>query len=183
MIYLTILFRVVYNFIRLNFIKLFRYNKFIFTPIQLLSVNTKIDIRGGSSKFHLLGRINARRDVTFAIRNGSLVIGRNVFFNSGCSITCHEDIKIGDNCLFGPNVLFYDHDHIYGQGKLVNTEGYTKAPIELGQNIFIGANSIILKGTTIGDNCVIGAGTILKGNIPPNSLVYQKKEIIINPIV
>ncbi|ULO08640.1 acyltransferase [Paenibacillus sp. 19GGS1-52] len=183
MMYINMIIRVIYNLFRLNILKLFRHKGIFFTQIQFLSVNTRIDIRGRNSRLTFKGRVSARTGVTLAVRNGDLVIGNNVFFNNGCIVTCHERIKIGDNCLFGPNVLFYDHDHIYGHGKIVNKEGYKKAPVELGNNIFVGANSVILKGSIIGDNCVIGAGTIIKGIIPANSLVHQKVEVVIKPIV
>ncbi|BBB90123.1 MAG TPA: acyltransferase [Methylomusa anaerophila] len=183
MLYITAAIRIIYNFIRLTILKLFHFHGVFFRPLQLLSVRTSIDIRGRKSRLVLGNRVSARPGVTLAIRDGSLEIGDNVFFNKGCFITCHDHIKIGNDCLFGPNVIFYDHDHIYGPGKIVNKEKYTTAPVELGKNILIGANSVILRGTKIGDNCVIAAGTVVKGEIPADSIVYQKKELIIRPVV
>jgi acetyltransferase-like isoleucine patch superfamily enzyme len=156
--------------------------RFFFNPIQLLSIRTSIDIKGKQSIIRLGHRVTARPGVTIAVRNGNLEIGANVFFNKGCSVTCHENIRIGDNCLFGQNVLIFDHDHIFGQGKTVNREGFKKSPVEIGSNVWVGANTIILRGSNIGDNCVIAAGTIVKGNIPSESVVYQKRELTIKPV-
>ena len=47
---------------------------------------------------------------------------------------------------------------------------------EIGKNVWIGANTVILRGTKIGDNCVIGAGTIVKGDFPENSIIVQNRE-------
>lgn len=179
MIYITAVLRIICNFIRLTILQILYYNRISFRPYQLLAVDTSIDIRGKNSRIVLGKRVSARAGVTFAIRDGVLEIGDNVFFNKGCYITCHDNIKIGNDCLFGQNVLLYDHDHIYGHGKIVNKEGYKTSPVELGKNVFVGANCVILRGTKIGDNCVIAAGTIIKGEIPSDSLVYQKKELII----
>ena len=59
---------------------------------------------------------------------------------------------------------------------------YKTAPVEIGNNVWIGANTIILRGTKIGDNCVIGAGSIVKGNVLSNSVFLQKKENMVKEI-
>lgn len=174
--------KIIYNLLKLNIINLFHKKAIVFNPVQLLSLGTIIDIKGEQSRIKLSPKVITRSDVTIAVRNGNLEIGANVFFNKGCSVTCHESIKIGDNCLFGQNVLIFDHDHIYGQGKTVNLEGFKKSPVEIGSNVWVGANTIILRGSKIGDNCVIAAGTIVRGSIPPESVVYQKRELTIKPV-
>lgn len=54
--------------------------------------------------------------------------------------------------------------------------------MHIGKNVWIGAGCIILKGTTIGDNCVIAAGSIVTGNVESNNIYVQKKETTILPI-
>lgn len=56
------------------------------------------------------------------------------------------------------------------------------SPISIGNHCWIASDMIILKGSKIGDNCVIGAGCVIKGDIPPNSLVKQRKVLEISPI-
>lgn len=58
----------------------------------------------------------------------------------------------------------------------VAAKQYKTAPIRIGNNVWIGANCVILRGTVIGDNSVVGAGTVLKGIYPPDSLIVQKRE-------
>ena len=53
---------------------------------------------------------------------------------------------------------------------------FKTAPVVIGSNVWIGANTVILRGTVIGDNCVIGAGCVVRGEIPANSVVTQKRE-------
>lgn len=66
---------------------------------------------------------------------------------------------------FSPNIVF---------------EMNRGAKVRLGKNCWIGANTVILRGTTIGDNCVIGAGCIVTGDIPSNSVYIQKRSTEIN---
>lgn len=112
---------------------------------------------------------------------GKLHIGKNCFFNRNCSIHCHDSITIGENTIFGENVQLYDHDHKFNTSTNGILSGYNTAPITIGKNCWIGANVTILKGTKIGNNCLIAAGSIVKGVIPDNSLMYNKLETTIKP--
>ena len=58
-------------------------------------------------------------------------------------------------------------------------QGYSKAPVVIGRDCWIGSSVIILKGVTIGDNSIIGAGSIITENIPSESIVKPKSLIII----
>lgn len=110
-----------------------------------------------------------------AATGGEITIGEKSFFNQFVIIAARESISIGKYVKFGPGVKVYDHDHNYGAEGVF--EGYTTSPIIIGDNVWVGANAIILKGTTIGSNCVIGAGAVVKGNIPDNTLVVQDSKL------
>lgn len=110
-----------------------------------------------------LGKVYAREHTYIsAVENGMIRIGSDVHFNRNCSIVCRDSISVGDGCIFGPNVYIYDHDHRFDQFGVSKSE-YTHAPVDIGRNCWIGANAVILKGTSIGENCVIGAGVVLGG--------------------
>lgn len=88
-------------------------------------------------------------------------------------ITCIDHITIGDGCQFGQNVVIVDHDHNFrneGEGALISS------PITIGNNVWVGANCVILRGVTIGDNAVIAAGSVIHDDVPADSVIYQKKE-------
>lgn len=111
--------------------------------------------------------------------NGKLKIASNNFFNSGCSINCFFEISIGENCQFGEGVKFYDHDHQYkDKNTKINTQGYSFGSIKVGQNCWFGSNVIILKGVTIGDNVVIGAGCIIHKDVPSNAVIVNKQSLV-----
>lgn len=125
--------------------------------------------------------IMTKKRVSLASIGGQLTVDDNVFFNRNNIIVCHKKISIGKNCSFGPNVVIYDHDHKFGiQG--IEVGEYNTSPIIIEENCWIGANVTILRGTHIGSCCVIGAGSIVKGEIPPHSLVTSDRKMIITPI-
>lgn len=85
----------------------------------------------------------------FIEEDGLLKIGKNVFFNSYCSITAREKISIGDNCIFGENVKLYDHNHKHSGGdKLISQQGFVSDEIVIDEDCWIGSNVTILKGGT-----------------------------------
>lgn len=110
---------------------------------------------------------------------GKLIIGDGVYMNRYCMISAHEEVTIGDHCLFGPGVRVFDNNHKFSPKNGVSTDLST-APIHIGKNCWIASNVIILKGSTIGDNCVIGAGCIIHGDIPTGSVVKCKQDLIIS---
>ena len=108
-------------------------------------------------------------------KGGKLEIGKNFGMSNGCVVTAYDHIKIGDNVMLGPNVLIYDQDHDYQAEGGVAAMKFKTAPITIGNNVWIGANTLILRGTTIGDNTVVGGGTVVKGDFPANSVIIQKR--------
>lgn len=118
----------------------------------------------------------------FLVSDGELQIGDNVGFNTNGIIACHEKIKIGNNVEFGPNVCVYDHDHDFRAEGGLKAHKYKTAPVTIGEGTWVGANAVILKGSQIGNDCVIGAGSIVTGIVPDGSILTQKRESSIKPI-
>lgn len=98
------------------------------------------------------------------IENAKCSIGDKVFMNHNCSITCANEITIGDNCNLANNIVIDDHDHNIGDTGVV--AGLNSKPIHIGNNVWIGANITILKGVTIGDGAIVAAGAVVRQDIP-----------------
>lgn len=132
-------------------------------------------------------KINAgayiRHNCSIVVEDGHLEIGSRFFLNSGSSINVHHRVKIGDDCIFGEGVKIYDHNHVFKKANQpFNQQGFSVGEIVIGNNVWLGTNVVVLKGTFIGDNVVIGANAVVKGNIPPNSVVTAGREMVIKPI-
>lgn len=127
-------------------------------------------------------RIYIRSNVSINTEDkGSLILGNKVFINRNSIISCREKIIIKDNCIIGPNVCIYDHDHKFGSNGV--EDGYISEEVIIEENCWIGAGAIILKGSHIGKNSIIAAGTIVKGKYPSNSMVYNKRECIVKELI
>ena len=111
----------------------------------------------------------SRRCMISTQKKGAILkIGNKCGF-SGAAISCAESITIGNNVLLGINVIITDTDHhsLDAQERHENT-GITSAPVTIGNDVWIGANSMILKGVNIGNNTVIAAGSVVTASIPAN---------------
>ena len=96
-------------------------------------------------------------------KNASLVLGSG-YINNNFSLTCLNRIEIGENVAISEGVTIWDTDG-HSAGNMVDT-----APVRIEDNVWIGLNSTILKGVTIGKNSVIAAGSVVNRDIPAYSL-------------
>jgi len=169
-------FLIILNFIRLLSLKVKMPKRISFKSLLLLPLSSTINISKGGL-LSIGKNFRARRNVEINVRSeGELLIGDNVFINSGCLITCRESIEIGENTIFGPNVLIFDHDHIIDKNKGVLQNEFACKKLKIGKNVWIGAGAIILKGSEIGDNSIIGAGSVVKNTVPEGTIFLQKRE-------
>ena len=170
---------ILFSLLKFSFIKIFHFLEFRFTLLNLFSPFTEVDLDKGA--FLILKKsVKAKSGVKIKVRKGARVeIGEKTSFNHGCMIVSHNNIIIGNDVQFGPNVFLYDHDHDFRKKDGLKNLEYKSAPIIIGNNVWVGANVVILRGTTIGDNCVIGAGAVIKGAYSSNSIIVQKREEVV----
>ena len=93
--------------------------------------------------------------------------GDNVYANFNLTLVDDTDIYVGDKVMFGPNVTVATAGHPIDPELRWQAMQYN-IPVHIGNNVWIGANSVVLPGVTIGDNSVIGAGSVVTKDIPAN---------------
>ena len=146
-----------------------------FTGIQRFSPGVVVDT-DSKSCIQFGRRVSIHSRCRIAARNGGKIsIGDNTSLNVGCILVSRSKVTIGKNVAFGPNVMVYDHNHTMDPTIGPKGDGFQLGEIEIGDNTWIGAGAIILLGTHIGKNCVIGAGSVIKGNVPDNTRLIQKR--------
>ena len=106
-------------------------------------------------------------------------LGKRIFINSGCRFQDQGGITIGDDTLIGHNVVLATLNHNLQPEKRANL---IPAPIKIGKRVWIGSNSTILPGITIGDNAVIGAGCVVTKDVPADTVVAGNPARIIKRI-
>lgn len=99
--------------------------------------------------------------------DATLEIG-DTFINREVKIICNNHIKIGDGCIVAMGTVIRDNDG--GNHKIKSSNYVNSKPVVIGNHVWLGENVIILKGVTIGDGCIIAAGSIVTRNIPPRCL-------------
>ena len=164
------IFLVVYNICRIAISRLFYWGQFDVHWLQRISPLCAL-------KVFRQGKISVGRNCEFAAYcdfevhgDGVLEIGEGTYFNRFCMISAHEHVAIGKHCMFGPGVKIFDNNHRHLPETGVSSELST-APIFVGDNSWVCSDVIILKGTQIGKNCVIGAGCIVREDVPDGSVV------------
>ena len=111
----------------------------------------------------------------------NIFLGAGTFLNHNIYLMDCAEIRLGEKCFVGPNCGFYTAIHPFDVER--RNEGFEIArPIRVGKNVWIGADVSILPGVTIGDNCVIGAKSLVSRDIPDGVLAFGNPCRIIREI-
>jgi len=100
-----------------------------------------------------------------------IVIGSGTYINRFTMIDASLRVSIGRSCMIGPQCYLTDHDHGRLIGKLVQEQPLESTPVEIGDDVWIGAGVIVLKGVQIGNGSIVGAGAVVTKNVNPREIV------------
>lgn len=109
------------------------------------------------------------------------MIEDNVYINFGCVILDCAEVVIGANSLLGPNIGIYAVNHSIDAYERI-AGGCMSAPVHIGKNVWLGGDVKIMAGVTIGDNVVIGSGSIVTKDIPDNVIAVGNPCRVLRPI-
>ena len=155
------------------------YKKFVSNGIPFVSVARKGKCVIGDNfsmnnklSGNPIGRV--QRCILFVDNGAELIIGNNVGMSS-TALVAKTSIRIGDNVKIGGGVCIYDTDfHSLDpeirKDKALDRISMNNKPVVIGDNVFIGAHSTILKGVTVGNNAIIGACSVVTRSIPENEI-------------
>lgn len=111
-------------------------------------------------------------DVNFS-NEQNIEMGRGVSIGSRCFIWAGPKrgrVVIGDDVLFGPEVIVTAANYRFNDGAPVTQQAMDEADVAIGQDVWIGARAIILPGVTIGDGAIVGAGALVRHDVPPYAI-------------
>lgn len=157
-----------------------------FTIRQARFIRRPVYIRGGNSLSGCKG-LTTGRFCRFDLEGSrhTLYIGDNCEMGDMTHIVAHEKVIIGNNVLMASKCFISDTDHGAYKGDIQdgpaifpNKRRLITKPVSIGNNVWIGENAVILAGSQIGDGCIIGANSVIRGFIPDNSIVVGNNRII-----
>lgn len=121
-----------------------------------------------------LGKASLGKQAFFSADGGSIEIGENF----SCNVNCHINASVGGkisiskNVLVGPNVVMRTANHNFEDwDQLINQQGHNFNDIEIGEDVWIGSNCVILSGVKIGEGAVIAAGAVVNKDVANNTIV------------
>lgn len=130
-----------------------------------ISLGRRSRIRFGPNGSLTRGRGLVLADGFSAFLDGALTIGDDVYVNRDVNIAVFAGLVIGNRCRFGERVSIHDEDHLTGPG-----DRYRVSPVRIGNDVWLGANAVVLRGVSIGDGAVVAAGSVVRGDVPPGAL-------------
>ena len=157
-------------------------------PWRRLAIHRELARRGAFARWPIQGDVlEMLRDGRLDIGEGTLLepnvwltapapgriaIGSGCFLNLGVMVAAVELVEIGDHCMFANGCFVTDGAHRFDDPEQpVPWQGFTtKGPTRIGANVWCGANVVVTSGVTIGERAVIGANSVVTGDIPPRTI-------------
>jgi acetyltransferase-like isoleucine patch superfamily enzyme len=116
---------------------------------------------------HILGNLLRFFHLSF-LRLSGAKIGKNTMISLGAKIDVRRgQVIIGDNCLITHGCYILSHD---GAAHVLNSDDNGNGKVVIGNNVFIGVNSVVMRNVTIGDHAIIGAGSVVNKDIPAGTV-------------
>lgn len=105
--------------------------------------------------------------------SGPFIMGRRVQIATGCFIGAgQQGLTLGDDVLISPNCTILTGSYVFDRLDIpLQDQGTTSKGVRIGHRVWIGSNSVVLDGADIGDNVIVSAGSVVTGQVPPNSIV------------
>ncbi|ASW75065.1 acetyltransferase [Chryseobacterium piperi] len=153
----------------------FNKNSFVHKSFRIGS-NNFFDI-SPNAQFHIEENVVINQSNYITVKpNAKLSIGKNTYITRA-TISCLGEITIGENCILGEGMKIFDHNHQYTKKPFsVSQTAFNIGRVTIGNNVWTGANVIILKDVTIGDNVILGAGCVIHKDVPDNTIIVNKQE-------
>jgi len=110
-------------------------------------------------------------DLIVWLNGDRIELGDGVGFNYGCYVNGYGGLRIGDRTIVGPYTMIHTANHEIAPERSIVDQGWTERPVEIGADCWIAMGVCILPGARLGDGCVVGAGSVVTGELEPNSIV------------
>jgi acetyltransferase-like isoleucine patch superfamily enzyme len=102
---------------------------------------------------------------------GEISIGAKSVLGQECTISAYQHVSIGRECIVADRAMLIDFDHgMVEVERPIREQGIYKRDVRVGHNVWMGYGACVLRGVTIGDNCVIGTNSVVTKDVPDNAV-------------
>lgn len=140
----------------------------------IINLGTKLSLgfaNGNKGSISVAEKCELAKGVVIKSYGGKVAIDYNTFLGEYVCIYGHGGVEIGKNTLIAMHTCIVSSNHtIQNKDTLIRSQGDILLPVRIGDDVWIGAGCRILGGVTIGDGCVVGAGTVVTKDLPPYSI-------------
>ncbi len=141
-----------------------------------------IEIPRGHGEIRIASGVQLDRGVVLLVSGertdaDKIVIGRATYLNRGTMIDASARIEVGANAMIGPFCYITDHDHVIG-----SADALVSRPTRIGERCWLGAHVTVLKGVTIGEDTVIGAGSVVTKSLPAHVVAVGNPARVVREI-
>lgn len=124
-------------------------------------------ILGNNSQLKVDGYFDVMSGCTIGVMDNAKLSLKSGYINYNTKIYCFKEINVGENVAISENVIIRDSDN----HSILSANHVKAKPINIGNHVWIGMNSTILKGVTIGDGAIVAAGAVVTKDVPPKTIV------------
>ena len=149
-----------------------RYPSLRFEGPVFIGPDVRFEVREGYGRIIVGAYSHFGAHARVRSHEGTLRIGRKSVIGIRNTINCWLDIEIGSTCLFGDDVYICDFDHKTESLVVpIKDQGIVKAPVRIGDDVWLGTKVVVTRGTDIGAQSVVGASAVARGVYPPRSVI------------
>lgn len=126
------------------------------------------------ASIHDFTTISVMNDYNTGVKNARMIIGDNSYIGEGCNLRAGGGVlKIGRQCSISQNITIVVSNHQHKRGEYIKNQPWTTHNnfVVIEDDVWIGANSVVLPGVTIGKGAIVGAGSVVTKDVPPYAIV------------
>jgi len=133
-----------------------------------VTIGTAVTLKATDGGRIVLGdRVSISKGAVLVAKRGRLLVGPDGFIGEGAVLVARELLEVGADALIAEHVTVRDQDHgMRDPDRPMRSQEYTTAPIVIGDDVWLGSKSVVLKGVSIGRGAVVGAGAVVTRSLP-----------------
>jgi acetyltransferase-like isoleucine patch superfamily enzyme len=143
----------------------------ITTGLVFLGSHVEVYARPGYGRIILGSWVHIGDGTSLRCHEGTLWVGDKVVFGRNNVVNAYLDVSIGATTIVADMVYVTDFDHVFANADIpIKDQGIVKSPVRIGADVWLGTKVSVVRGTTIGDGCVVAANAVVTGDLPPYSI-------------